>query len=478
MRELKTPWSQPGEVPWNEYPRPRLRRREWLCLNGTWTLSAGGKTCPVLVPFPVESALSGVTVPCPVGTELIYRRTFETRRKGGRFLIHFGAVMRKSQVFLNGERIGGSQDGYLPFTCEGTEQVRTGENTLEVRCVNDLDWRFGWGKQTVKRGGMWYTPASGIWQTVWAQWVPREYIKNINVATGGAIVTIEAEGVRTGTVFLGERQYALRDGRAEFYLDDARFWSPEDPYLYEFTLVSGEDEVQSYFALRDLGIRRINGKKRLCLNGKPYFFHGLLDQGYWPDGIYTPGSPEAFLRDIEAMKSLGFNTLRKHIKVEPELWYYYCDKLGMAVFQDMVSSGRYDYMRDTALPTLGFRRRDDRKLHRDETQRRNFLAHMAGVVRHLKSQPSIVLWTIFNEGWGQFESDRAYDLLKAMDPTRFIDSTSGWFHQKKSDVDSLHLYFEELRLGSEDKAQLLSEYGGWSYKLPEHSFNLEKTYGY
>ena len=205
-------------------------------------------------------------------------------------------------------------------------------------------------------------------------------------------------------------------------------WSPEDPHLYRFTLTAGEDRVESYFALRTLSTETVDGLPRLCLNGKPYFFHGLLDQGYWSDGLYTPATPEGYARDITAMKRLGFNTLRKHIKIEPEQFYYDCDRLGMIVFQDMVNNGEYAYLRDTALPTLGFCT-GGLEAEPGPEARENFLRAMESTVRQLGNHPCICLWTIFNEGWGQFCADAAYDRLRALDPSRFIDAASGWFHQ-------------------------------------------------
>ena len=243
-------------------------------------------------------------------------------------------------------------------------------------------------------------------------------------------------------------------------------------------MVAGDDRVESYFALRSLEIKTVDGCPRLCLNGKPYFFHGLLDQGYWPEGLLTPPAPESYADDILAMKALGFNTLRKHIKVEPEEFYYQCDKLGMVVFQDMVNNGDYNFLRDTALPTVGIQKLDDRKLHRDEATRKAFLEAMEATVRQLKNHPSICYWTIFNEGWGQFDSDNVCAQFRKLDSTRFIDATSGWFRRSNTDVDSRHVYFKPIRLKATDKPLVLSEFGGYSYKPEGHVFNTEQTYGY
>ena len=467
--------------PWTAYPRPQLRRENWLCLNGEWTLEVPGQAPQAIrVPFCPESLLSGVKTPPDWGLPMVYRRSFTLPEQwaGQRILLHFGAVSREAEVLLNGRLLKRHDNGYLPFSTELTG-LHDGENELCVRVRNDLSHRHPWGKQRRDRGGMWYTPVSGIWQTVWLEPVPARFVRSLSVTTGPDWAEIRADGVESGSVTLHGRRYPLEGGLARIKLEHPRLWSPEDPYLYSYTLESGEDRVESYFALRTLSIETRRGIPRLCLNGRPYFFHGLLDQGYWSDGLYTPASPEGYAADILAMKALGFNTLRKHIKIEPEQFYYDCDRLGMVVFQDMVNCGEYSFLRDTALPTLGLQRRDDRGLNPDAESRKNFLSAMEETVRLLAGHPCICLWTIFNEGWGQFCADEAYDRLKALDPGRFVDAASGWFHQRRSDVDSLHLYFQKPRLGRQRQLpQFLSEYGGYSWKLPEHSFNLEKTYGY
>jgi beta-galactosidase/beta-glucuronidase len=467
-------------VPWEAYPRPQMRRERWLCLNGRWELSFDDTVQSVRVPFCVESLLSKLGQKPETGEKLHYRRCFSLPEewRGLRILLHFGAVMRRASVRVNGKEVAESESGFLPFSADITDALREGENELCVAVVNDLDSRYPYGKQSRKRGGMWYTPCSGIWQTVWLEPVPEQHIRSLQINNGADWVEIKAEGVRSGAVVFDGQEYKLLNGTARIEIRDPHMWSPDDPFLYPFSLVSGEDSVASYFALRTLSTETVNGVPRLCLNGKPFFFNGLLDQGYWSDGLYTPATPEGFERDILAMKSLGFNTLRKHIKIEPERFYYDCDRLGMIVFQDMVNNGEYRYVRDTVLPTLHFQKRRDKRLNRDREANRIFLESMRATVRHLQNHPCICLWTIFNEGWGQFCADEAYERLKAMDPSRFIDSTSGWFHQKKSDVDSLHIYFDKLRLGKEERPQLLSEFGGYVWKVPEHSYNLEKTYGY
>ena len=471
--------------PWDVYPRPQMVRDSFLCLNGDWEFSAnGGAWETIRVPFAPESLLSGVCRDMGERPRLAYRRRFSRPDgiPGGRVILHFGAVDQVAEVTLNGVNLGRHVGGYEAFFFDVTDAL-SDDNILEVCVADDLpDHVLPWGKQRRDRGGMWYTPVSGIWQTVWLECVPKTYIKSLTVKTDADYAEITADGVSDGAVTVttpdGEAQFALVDGRARVTVDSPRLWSPEDPYLYRFVLASGEDEVRSYFALRTLNVEQVNGVPRLCLNGKPYFFHGLLDQGYFSDGIYTPATPEGYTRDILAMKALGFNTLRKHIKIEPEQFYYDCDRLGMVVFQDMVNNGDYSFFRDTALPTAGLKRLCDKRLHRDKATREAFVKGMETTVKQLGNHPCICYWTIFNEGWGQFDSESQYHVLRKLDDSRFIDTASGWFAGATSDVDSEHVYFKPVKLKFSDRPMVLSEFGGYSYKPEGHVFNPVKTYGY
>ena len=472
-------------TPWTVYPRPQMRRDSYINLNGEWEFSVDeAEKGTILVPFCPESLLSGIKEHFPEGSLLCYRRSFVLPEgfRRGRVILHVGAADQEAEVYVNGRHVGSHFGGYEAFSFDITDTLAE-ENRLEIRCRDDLrDLSIPYGKQVLKRGGMWYTPVSGIWQTVWLESVPQAYIEKLTIENQGTSVTIDIGVDLPGTVTVaGLGTYRLEGGKVTISPENPHLWSPEDPYLYEFTVEAGEDRVESYFALRTLEIKTIGGYQRLCLNGRPYFFHGLLDQGYWPDGLFTPAAPECYADDILAMKKLGFNMLRKHIKVEPEEFYYQCDRLGMVVFQDMVNNGKYSYVRDTVMPTVSLTSQKilpDKHLHSDENGRKRFLNGMKATVNQLKNHPSILYWTIFNEGWGQFDSDSVYEQLKKLDDTRWIDSTSGWFRRKKTDVDSRHVYFRKINLKGVDKPLVLSEFGGFAYKVEGHLFNTDKEYGY
>ena len=468
---------------WMVHPHPQMKRENWLNLNGAWDFSVDyKKKGTIRVPFCPESKLSGIGAHFDEGSLLCYNRTFRLPEGWGkgRVILHIGAADQRADIFLNGKPVGIHKGGYEAFSFDITPFLQE-ENNLQICCFDDLqDQSYPYGKQTLNRGGMWYTPVSGIWQTVWLENVPEAYIRKLHIENRGYSVKISIEPALGGSVHVaGLGRFGLENGSVTITPENPNLWSPENPYLYDFTVEAGEDRVESYFAIRALEVKKVGKYPRLCLNGKPYFFHGLLDQGYWPDGIFTPATPQCYADDILMMKKLGFNTLRKHIKVEPEEFYYQCDKLGMIVFQDMVNNSDYNFLRDTALPTVGIQKMDDRKLHGDEVSRRRFLEGMEATVKQLKNHPSICYWTIFNEGWGQFDSDNVYEQFKKLDDTRFIDSTSGWFRREKTDVDSRHVYFRKVKLeGDSKKPLVLSEFGGKTFKVEGHVFNPDKTYGY
>ncbi len=500
------------EIGWKKHPRPQMRREMFHILDKGWKLNGHD----IRVPFPPQAPLSGYEG--DMVTKLCYEVSFvlpENFTKE-RILLHFGAVDQVAEVWVNGQCIGTHEGGYLPFAFDITEAVsRTGENRLEVKVTDELSKVYPYGKQSLTPGGMWYTPVSGIWQTVWLENVPERYIKEVRLTPDKAGLAIEvtysdaSNGIdeperldpkRMATDWFtaiidlcnGDTLTLTSFGRIEC-IDfgrmksdsgaeiEPRFWSPEHPFLYPMKIIWGEDEVETYFALRTLGQEMIGGKPRLTLNGEPVFLHGLLDQGYFPEGIYLPCSEEEYEKDILRMKELGFNMLRKHCKVESEWFYYYCDVHGMLVLQDIVNSGGYSFARDTALPTVGLQRRGDcRKAKTEEERKRRafFEQHMKDTISHLYNHPCVVGYTIFNEGWGQFEADRMYEIAKNTDPSRWFDTTSGWFAKKKSDFDSRHVYFRTKKLKGKKKPLFLSECGGFSYQIKEHCYSPDKSYGY
>ena len=478
------------DCPWNVYPRPQLKRDSFLCLNGLWDFEiTRSKEIPteftkkILVPFPVESELSGIGKRVKKKDKLFYRRTFKVPRgfAQDKLLLRFGAIDRFAKIYFNGEPMGVHNCGYTPFFVDITDYIRKGENELIVEVVDDLSKSYPYGKQKNRRGGMWYTPVSGIWQTVWLESVPENYIENIRIHTSDENAEIQvfskAKHKKLTLIDSGE-VFEFTDDFITVTPKEIINWTPENPYLYRFRLETENDSVESYFALRRISRERVGGLSRLCLNGKPYLFNGLLDQGYFPDGIFLPATPEGYEYDIKLAKSLGFNTLRKHIKVEPPIFYYLCDKLGIAVFQDMVNNGSYSFLRDTALPTIGLKHKSDKNSHSNPESREAFIECMTATANMLFNYPSVVYYTIFNEGWGQFEADAMYERLKSIDSSRIIDSTSGWFHQKKSDVNSYHVYFKKPILESDGtKPLVLSEFGGFSHRVTGHLFG-PKNYGY
>ena len=475
------------------YPRPQMVRDNYQILNGTWTIEGRN----VEVPYPPESVLSGIGETMP--PQYTYRRVFELEETlagkytdGGRILLHFGAVDQICEVYLNRVRVGAHEGGYLPFTLDVTEAVNVGsENELIVKVTDELCQDYAYGKQCKKRGGMWYTPISGIWQSVWLEAVPEQYVKKLYVKAtmNAAVISVETEGkfvgLTTVEVCLPDGEILSRQfsGTAVVPIPraSARLWTPQDPYLYSFTIKHGTDEVTSYFGLREISLSEVNGKKVVCLNREPIFLQGVLDQGYFMDGIYTPHEEEEYERDILRMKELGFNMIRKHIKIEPEIFYHYCDKHGMLVFQDLVNSGSYRYLRDTVFPAIGFTKWKDENGRADtsERQREIFKQDMTETMMHLHNYPCIIGYTLFNEGWGQFAADEIYEKAKKLDPTRLFDSTSGWFAQKKNDFDSRHIYFDFQHFPKKtDKPLFLSEFGGCSYVAEGHGFDTKNNYGY
>ncbi len=488
--ELTTPFEEDmPEIPYAEHPRPQFMRNGYATLNGNWdfTVTDGKKikySGNIKVPFPPESRLSGVSIDIGKYDVMIYTRCFNVNdgQLTGRILLHLDAVDQTCKVSINSRLAGEGEGGYLPHTFDITDFVKSGENTVTIEARDPLDKKYPYGKQTNKRGGMWYTKVSGIWQSVWLEFVPKIYVEDIRMTPdlngvhfhihGGEVekhLSVETESCTVETSFTGE-DYYLR-------IPSPHLWTPDDPYLYYFTLRCGEDEIKSYFALRTFGITEVGGISYLALNGKPYYLHGLLDQGYYSDGIFLPATEEGYKTDVLTMKKCGFNMLRKHIKTEPQIFYHYCDVYGMIVFQDMINNGPYSFIRDTALPTVGIKR--GIKAYASQERKAKFILTSIGIQKLLYNNPSVCYYTIFNEGWGQFGTEYCYNVLRDVDPTRVYDTTSGWFKTRETDVESDHVYFKPVKLKPvRGRPMVLSEFGGYSCKIDGHSFNLTKNYGY
>ena len=497
---LLTKWGEAldREHPLPEYPRPQLRRGSYLNLNGVWDCAFTRENsepveydCEIVVPFPPESALSGVGRVLQPDEYLWYRREFALPEgfNAGRVLLHFGAVDQTARVWLNGEDVCVHTGGFLPFSADITELLTEGANTLVVRVTDGTDRSYHTrGKQKLKPGGIWYTPVSGIWQTVWCESVPENYITSLfitpHLEDGSVELNVGGEGT-VRAVIDGADAYEFAAGESTLLkLKDVRPWTPEEPYLYKLELALGEDRVESYFALRSVGIGEDRGgKKRLLLNGKPCFMNGLLDQGWWPDGLYTAPSDEALAFDIVAAKAMGFNMLRKHVKVEPARWYYHCDRLGMLVWQDMPNGGGKYSATVVSAPLLTGANSADNKYakfaRREEAGREEFREELLDMVSHLYNSPSVVAWVIFNEGWGQFDSDRCAEAVLDIDSTRIIDRTSGWHDQGSGELRSLHVYFDEYKYKPDKHGRcvVLSEFGGYALPIEGHTADV-KPFGY
>ncbi len=499
---LMTPWGEhlDENCILTEYPRPQMRRNSYLNLNGRWEYAiTDSDESPrrwdgtILVPFSPESALSGVGRSLQPGQTLWYRREVIVPQgfipADGRLLLHFGAVDQEAAVYWNGRLLGRHMGGYNAFTLDATDALGP-RNSLVVRVHDDTDASFhSRGKQKTRRGGIWYTPQSGIWQTVWMEAVPRHYIESLRIVPlfdqSAVEVMVRCSQPLQCEATVDGRTVPFTSGEpARIPMPDFRAWSPEDPYLYDLSVTLGEDRVESYFGMRKMEVRADRGGvKRLFLNGEPYFQSGLLDQGYWPDGLYTAPSDEALIYDIQTAKAMGFNLLRKHIKVEPMRWYYHCDRLGMLVWQDMPSGGgKYRFSTITLPLVTGIHRRDNhyRAFARASSQGRGeYMDELEEMVGQLFNAPSVVLWVPFNEGWGQFDSTFVMERLRALDPTRPVDPASGWHDQGAGELRSLHVYFKPFRFRRDrrGRALALSEFGGYNLRVDGHCFN-QKDYGY
>ena len=482
-----------------EYPRPQFRRREYLMLNGFWE-AAVTKTAvipqefphKILVPFSPESELARFSHTLLPDEYLYYRRSVAIPDAWrGRVLLHFGAVDQQADVFLNGEHAASHAGGYLPFCCEIKDAAPGKEITIVVRVRDMTDRSFhSRGKQTLRPGGIWYTPQSGIWQSVWMEPVPEKFIEKLVITPDldeeVVRITVKSQTAAPCAVIFGGRTYAGRTNE-EITIDarDLELWTPDTPILHDFSVQMGRDRVESYFAMRKFStMRDERGVLRLALNDRILFHSGLLDQGYWPDGLYTAPDDRAFIRDITLAKQMGFNVLRKHIKVEPLRFYYHCDRLGMIVWQDMpCGGGRFDPLIVTAplFTRIHLKDRHYRLFGRGDAQgRAQYSRELCDMIEHLYNCPCIGMWVPFNEGWGQFDAARTLERVTALDPTRTVDHASGWHDQKCGLFKSEHVYFRRYRFRPDrlDRCVILSEFGGYSHAVPSHSRIAKREFGY
>ncbi len=502
--KIKTEWGE-SLNPQNvlpEYPRPLMERKEWKNLNGMWqyAIAKKGGDEPqkfegnILVPFAIESSLSGVQKNVGENNELWYKRTFNcpSQWKGKDVLLHFGAVDWKTDVWINGVKVGSHEGGYTPFLFNITPFIKKGTQEIVVKVWDPSDkGPQPRGKQVSNPNSIWYTPVTGIWQTVWLEPVSKKYILNIkttpDIDNSKVIIQTEVENRDFGDVIevkvkengkIVKVEKAEASNKIEVNINKPRLWNTNDPFLYDMEislLREGKviDHVNSYFAMRKISIGRDeNGVMRMQLNNKNVFEFGPLDQGWWPDGLYTAPTDEALKFDIQKTKDLGFNMIRKHVKVEPARWYTYCDKMGMLVWQDMPSGDReqewqqYNYF-------------DGTELQRSDRSEAIYRKEWKNIIDYLYSNPCIVAWVPFNERWGQFKTEEIVKWTKQYDPSRVVDPASGGNHFPVGDILDIHHYpGPAMKLMDPGRATVLGEYGGIGLAIKDHLWAPDRNWGY
>lgn len=501
--KIMTRWAvqvSPQNV-WPEYPRPQMVRKDWQNLNGLWdyAITSRSESAPsqydgqILVPFAIESAMSGVGKTVGPENILWYRRTFSLPQSwaGRRVLLHFGAVDWEATVWVNGKQIGSHRGGYDPFVFDITDALRQGssqELLVRVWDPTDAQWQPR-GKQVRRPEGIWYTSVTGIWQTAWLEPVSTEYIESIKITPDVDNSQVQVK-VQLGGVNVQDQKYRLSvdalegekpiasasgtsmDGPIILTIPNSRLWSPDDPWLYNLRVCllrenDAVDRVDSYFGLRKIEIKKGSAAvNRLFLNNRPLFQYGPLDQGWWPDGLYTPPTDEAMRYDLEILKKIGMNMLRKHVKVEPDRLYYWCDKLGLLVWQDMPSGDAY------IAP-------GSPDIRRSQPSAQNFDRELKAMIDAFYNHPSIVMWVPFNEGWGQFDTARVTGWVKEYDPSRLVNNASGWQDRNVGDVMDIHKYpGPGMPPLEESRAVVLGEFGGLGLPLTGHTWQDEKNWGY
>jgi beta-galactosidase/beta-glucuronidase len=501
---IKTKWADKIDIQkvLPEYPRPIMERKEWQNLNGLWQYSITSANSPkpqkfdgnILVPFPVESSLSGVMKSVGKDKALWYKKIFNipSSWKGKRVILHFGGVDWKTDVWINDIKIGSHTGGYSPFSFEVSPYLHTKDQVITVKVWDPTsDGPQPRGKQVNHPNGIWYTPVTGIWQTVWLEPVDLTSITQLKISPdidkNSVIVQTFADNFKAGDiiqikVFDGIQEVASEKSTlnipADVFIDKPQLWSPESPFLYDMTIQirRGDlvvDEVKSYFAMRKISTNRdARGIVRMQLNNKDYFQYGTLDQGWWPDGLYTAPADEALMYDIQKTKDHGYNMIRKHVKVEPQRWYMHCDRLGMLVWQDMPSGdgGNGWDMKNMFSGNEFQRSPESEKIFRQEWKE---------IMDFLYSYPSIVMWVPFNEAWGQFKTKEITEWTQMYDPSRLVNAASGGNHIKTGHVLDIHHYPQpEMYLYDADRVNVLGEYGGIGLPLEGHLWQKDKNWGY
>ena len=475
--------------PLSEYPFPAFKRDSYLCLNGIWKhkitkneLDLNNINDDILVPFPIESKASLVQKRLNKGEFIIYKKEFILDKgfiKDFTFL-HFLGIDQQYYIILNGQKFDWVTPLNFPTKIDVSKCIKE-HNELYVIVKDDLDYRLPLGKQSKKPKGIFYTPFSGIYYPVFIESVNDGYIESLDIKTTMSSVTLNINSTSTEfniSIYDGNNliiDRTINDKTVTFNIDNPILWDPNNPHLYDIKLSTKNDSITSYFGLRE--IKMVDGL--IYLNNKKIFLNGVLDQGYYPEGIITPVTYDSLKLDILTMKELGFNTLRKHIKVELPYFYYLCDKYGMLVFQDFVNNGKYSFFIDTALPTIGLQKKNDKIIHTNKLERKNFITGGELLIKYLSNHPSIIAYTIFNEGWGQFDSNNVYHHFKALYPNILFDSTSGWYRVADTDMDSYHWYFKNLdKLQKVDHPIFLSEFGALCYKVKDHAYGSDEVFGY
>ena len=488
-----------SQIPLSEYPRPQFKRNSYICLNGLWEYAIRKEEAipetfdgNILVPYSPEVEKSGVNKVVMPDDYLFYRLNYEIPKDfiKDKVILHFGAVDQIAEVFINGQFVIKHVGGFLPFSVDIKPFLKDNNFELVLRVVDTTNSSFhSSGKQSLNPGGIWYKPQSGIYMPVWMESVSDGFIEKIKITPDidKKQVKISFKSTKkSAKLQLNGKTYDLfTDQENIINIDDLHLWSPENPYLYECKIANEVDEVSTYFAMRKISLIK-DDKNRLliALNNKPYFMKGVLDQGYYQDGLLTPNSDDDYINDIKLIKSLGFNVSRKHIKIESLRWYYHCDRLGLLVWQDFVNGcTKYDFWLNQVPLFVRYKISDHRykKFFReDEEGRKEAYQEFLDTIDLLYNSPCIVLWTIFNEAWGQFDAKEIYEKLKQVDPTRLYDHASGWHDQGSSDVKSMHIYKWKVKVPSKGKiknrAFVCSECG--AYILDKRLKEAKKKEGF